>query len=219
MAESSGLEELQRFSSGRQLTVDGSARRLRQSLVGTLVKARNTGLLTSSVDEIHKQVRVVDTSEHRLHHELKEQGLHPGAFCILGGAKNFHRDKALPHFERDDGAWFDFSITARERAGSVELLAYDFEIRMQPGMGAPFLRFDLNLPAHRNEQRELRCHLHAGSDDLLLPAPPMLPQELLWLFLNGLRLSPGRSVRDPKPRDKQWYLDVVASFAPSAPGG
>jgi hypothetical protein len=84
-----------------------------------------------------------------------------------------------------------------------------------PGMGAPFLRFDLNLPAHRNEQRELRCHLHPGSDDLLLPAPTMHSHELLWLFLNEIRLPAGRSARYPEARDQQWYRACVEKFASS----
>ena len=46
-----------------------------------------------------------------------------------------------------------------------------------------FVRFDLNEPAHGNESRGLRCHLHPGHDDLIVaPAPLMHPVELLDLF-------------------------------------
>jgi hypothetical protein len=85
---------------------------------------------------------------------------------------------------------------ARERRGALELLAYDFELRFPPGAGAPFVRFDLNLPAHHNEERELRAHMHLGSDDVISPALMMAPGEMLALFLDGLRRPEDR----PKPR-------------------
>jgi len=98
--------------------------------------------------------------------DLRERNLHEHAFCILGGEKNQPRDRGIPHFRRSDEAWFDFSITVRERNGQLELLAYNFEIRFPPGMGVPFLRLDLNLPGHHNDVRDLRCHLHPGSEHM-----------------------------------------------------
>jgi len=147
--------------------------------------------------------------------DLKERNLHVEAFSITGGDKNQARSRDLRHFVRDDGAWFDFSITGRERQGAVQLLAYDFEIRLRPNSGAPFVRFDLNLPGHDNEQHSLRCHIHCGSDDFLLPAPMMTPTELLTLFTEGLRLTESRrEPRTPKAHDREWFettLQILTS--------
>lgn len=112
----------------------------------------------------------------------------PGAVAIVGGEKNQHRSKDLQHFLRDDGAWFDFSITvARRRGGPLELLAYDFELRF-PGPRPPaWIRIDLNLPGTDNDQDGLRSHLHPGNDDLQAPAPLLSPLELLDQFIHGFR--------------------------------
>jgi hypothetical protein len=37
-----------------------------------------------------------------------------GKTAILGGERNFKRIKEIPHFERIDGCWFDFSILVDE---------------------------------------------------------------------------------------------------------
>jgi hypothetical protein len=144
--------------------------------------------------------------------ELQARGLHEGAFCIVGGEKNQDRDRSLTHLARDDGAWFDFSITVRERGRQLELVAQDFEIRLPPGMGGPFLRFDYNLPAHRNEEREMRCHLHPGSDDILVPAPLMSSLEMLALFIDGLRWPEERKRRAPTPFEVTWFQQAHASL-------
>lgn len=111
-----------------------------------------------------------------------------GARAIIGGEKNQSRSKDKTHFLRDDDAWFDFTITvARRHGGPLELLAYDFELRF-PGPQPPaWIRQDLNLPGHDNEQDGLRSHLHPGNDDIQAPAPVLSPLELLDLFLHGFR--------------------------------
>lgn len=111
-----------------------------------------------------------------------------GAVAIVGGEKNQHRSKSLQHFLRDDGAWFDFSITvARAGRRPLELLAYDFELRF-PGPRPPdWLRIDLNLPGTDNDLDGLRSHLHPGNDDLQAPAPLLSPLEVLDQFLYGFR--------------------------------
>ena len=128
--------------------------------------------------------------------------------CIVGGEKNQSRDPSLPHLRRDDDAWFDFSIGVREGDKQLELLAYDFEIRFSPGMGVPFLRFDLNPPGHSNE---MRCHLHPGSDDILVPAPLMSPLEILELFVDGARQSAAREKpREPTAFEVSWFRETHA---------
>jgi hypothetical protein len=79
-------------------------------------------------------------------------------------------------------------------------------------MDGPFLRFDYNLPAHRNEEREIRCHLHPGSDDILVPAPLMSPLEMLALFIDGLRWPEERKRRDATPFEVEWFQQMHASL-------
>lgn len=196
---------------GGGLELASSSKALFEEIRGMLVRARKLDNLATSEDQVRALVRRIASHEvPKVHQALLQQRLHEGAFCILGGVKNFHRDEAVPHLRRADGAWFDFSITVREGRGSVELLAYDFEIRLPPCHGAPFLRFDLNLPGHGNEARELRCHLHPGCDDILLPAPLMTPQEVLTLFLEGLSARRGRA---PSRLEQQWYQETVSRFS------
>lgn len=116
---------------------------------------------------------------------------------IIGGPKAFRRDPASARLIRDDHAWLHFTLTVRQHErGRLEILAYDFELVFPDGHVPPFIRFDLNMPGHANEDRELRSHLHPGNDDLQLPAPVMTPEELLELLL--VRVRP----RDPShPRD------------------
>lgn len=74
-------------------------------------------------------------------------------------------------------------------------MGYDFELRF-PGLQPPtWIRLDLNLPGHDNDEDGLRSHLHPGNEDLQAPAPMLSPLELLDLFLHGFR---GRD----KPRRK-----------------
>ena len=210
MPDVHGLTALQLHTNGRPLELDTRARDLRARLTRVLVAARNAKKLKTSNEDIANRVTLLDEKKivqhlEKLSKELQHRDLHRGAFCIFGGVKNQGRDASLPHFERNDGAWFDFSITVRESGGHLELLAYDFEIRFAPGMGSPFLRFDLNLPDHPNQARELRCHLHPGSDDILVPAPLMSPAEVLWLFIEGARLPTNRAPRTPTAFEASWF--------------
>jgi hypothetical protein len=114
-------------------------------------------------------------------------------FVIVLGEKdqkrNQRRDMGEPHFERKDGAWFDFAITAfADYKAPVALRAYSFAIRLPGEAKPPFVRFDLNKPGHENEQDGERCHLHPGSDDFSVPAPLMGPLEILDVFLYGVEI-------------------------------
>ncbi len=206
------LDSVQTHVLARTLELPSRARELHRDLRNALVRASNTGRLLTSPSEIHRLVRLLPEPPQQIAQELQERRLHAGAFCIVGGEKNQDRDRSRAHLARSDEAWFDFSITVRERGGQLELLAQDFEIRFPPGMGTPFLRFDLNLPAHRNEAREMRCHLHPGSDDILAPAPLMSPLELLTLFVEGLRWPEERKRRDPTAFEVDWFQRTHAGF-------
>jgi hypothetical protein len=111
--------------------------------------------------------------------------------------RNQKRSKDLPHFERFDGAWFDFALTAFcDFKNPIVLQAYSFEIRLPAWPSQPddetspsFVRFDLNKPGHDNVTVGERCHTHIGSDKYSAPAPLMTPLEILDLFIHGLRPS------------------------------
>lgn len=109
-------------------------------------------------------------------------------FVLTGGIKDFRRDEANARLIRDDLAWFHFTITLQApREGSVEVLGYDFEIVFPRSHQPPWIRFDYNLPGTDNEARNIRSHVHPGSDDLQLPAPILRPIELVELYVNHLR--------------------------------
>lgn len=206
------LEAIQQHELARTLELPARAKDLHRDLRDALVRASNTGKLRTPPIRIHQLVRLLPEPPSQIAQELQERALHHGAFCIVGGEKNQARDRDLAHLARDDGAWFDFSITVREHGRQLDLVAYDFEIRFPPGMGAPFLRFDLNLPDHRNEAREMRSHLHPGSDDILAPAPLMSPVELMALFVDGLRRPEERKRRAPTAFELSWYQETHASL-------
>lgn len=213
MATDPRHDALQRYMAERPLTLPATAKELFRSLRATLMKASNSRKLVTSPSDINRSVLLLSEPPPAVLGPLREQGLASGAFCVEGGEKNQHRNRELRHFTRRDGAWFDFSIVVRETAFALELLAYDFELRLPPGMGAPFLRFDLNLPDHRNAQRDLRCHLHPGSDDILVPAPLMSPAEILALFIDGAQPPSERPPRSPTAFELSWLEQTMMAAA------
>jgi hypothetical protein len=207
------LGALQNHALARELALPATAAALGRELRNALIQASNTGALRSSPAEIFQLIQVLAEPPPMVAEQLRERKLLRDAYCIVGGEKNQRRDPGLAHFVRDDGAWFDFSITVRQRA-ALELLAYNFEIRFPSAMGSPFLRFDLNLPEHRNEHRELRSHLHVGSDDLYVPAPMMSPAELLGLLAHELRRPADRETwRAPTRFEIAWFLSTHEELA------
>ena len=204
------LAELQRYVTDRQLDLPHRAKDLFRGLRAALIEASNARAIQESPQDVFKRVKLLPEPPAQILDSLRARNLHEHAFCILGGEKNLARDRGIHHFQRSDDAWFDFSIVVRERSERLDLLAYDFELRFPPGLGVPFLRFDLNLPQHPNEARDVRCHLHAGSDDILVPAPLMTPSELLTLFLEGAQLPPGRVRRAFTAFEVAWFEQMYA---------
>jgi hypothetical protein len=211
MSELTALGALQHDTIARPLVLPACAVELWRKLRAALIQASNARKLATSPKVIEERVKLLTELPAQVRDSLRERDLHKNAFCIVGGVKNQGRDDSLPHFERCDVAWFDFSITGRERKGSLDLLAYAFEIRLLKGMGSPFLRFDLNLPDLRTEAGELRCHLHPGNDDLRVPAPLMSPGEMLALFLNGVRLP--RKPHAPTAFEVSWLRGTLEDVA------
>ena len=208
------LDAVQGHALSRALVLPSRAKALCRELRNALRAASDTGQLRTSPHEVFQRVQILDEPPPTVAEQLQALGLFRHAYCIVGGDKNQDRDRGIAHLVRDDDAWFDFSITVREQGGELALLAYNFEIRFPPAMGAPFLRFDLNLPEHRNELRELRSHLHAGSDDVQIPAPMMAPGELIALFVHGLRRSAERPEwRTPTAFELHWLRTTHDALA------
>ena len=199
------LAGLQAYTTARKLDLPRRAKQLHGQLRSELLEASNARAILDSPPDVFRRVVLLSEPPLQVLEELRARSLHRHAYCILGGEKNQARDHGVPHFRRRDGAWFDFSIVVREHEDELELLAYDFELRFPPGMGVPFLRYDLNLPRHDNAERDLRCHLHSGSDDLLVPAPLMTPSELLAVFLEGAQLPADRAPRALTAFEATWY--------------
>jgi hypothetical protein len=206
------LAGLQAYTTARKLALPPRAKQLYGQLREELLSASNAGTIRDPPPEVFRRLQLLAELPPQILEELRTRSLHHRAYCIIGGEKNQARDRQIPHFQRRDGAWFDFSIVVRERDDHLELLAYDFELRFPPGMGVPFLRYDLNFPQHDNAGRDLRCHLHAGSDDLLVPAPLMAPSELLAVFLDGAQLAGDRSPRAPTGFEAAWFAATHALY-------
>ncbi len=146
---------------------------LRTQILKCLIAALDDKVLKTKRHEIHKLLKMTPSDD-------------KGKIAIVGGERNFKRSKDIPHFERVDGCWFDFSILVDETLKPAEIIGFNFEIRFPENNPIKFLRFDLNLPNHDNEERGMRFHLHPGSDDFTIHSPPMSPLEILHLFLYGL---------------------------------
>lgn len=155
--------------------------------------------MPESVRELHRELRdalrrwsddgLIENGPEDAFRLIKRSSDGDGAVALEVGSPNFHQDPTLPHFRRDDGAWFDFRLVVRERRGRpLELVAYGFEVRFPVHFGGPaWVRFDLNPPGHHNDDRGLRCHVHPFTNDWSVPAPVLTPLELLHLVVVGLR--------------------------------
>lgn len=159
-----------------EMTVE-SAKKFRRQMFAILNKAAEDNVLTTELKEMYSLVKVQKSAKHG-----------KGVFEVLGGEKNFKRRRDIPHFERFDGCWFDFAILIDENPKPAEIIGFDFEIRFPDDYPVNFLRLDLNTPGHDNDLRGMRFHLHPGSDDFMIHAPPMHPVEILHLFLYDLSI-------------------------------
>lgn len=173
-----------RFCTAEHFEFADSPEKLHRRLRRFLCNASDDGWLTSSIADIHRCVRLLPNYRGQ-----------PAWVGISVCEVNFHRDPALPHIARSDGAWFDFGLILEQSGRGSRLLASHYEIRFPPGWGPRFLRLDLNLPEHANQDDGLRSHWHPASDDLLLPAPILAPLDALQLMVRGLRQPAARNPR------------------------
>ncbi len=170
-------EEVQeRTLQSAPMTVD-SAKFLRAKILKCLTQAYNDGVLNTKIHEIHQLLKLEASAEKGK--KIKN---------VTGGELNFKRCKELPHFERSDGSWFDFGILIDESDKPAKIIGFHFEIRFLDNNPIRFLRFDLNLPEHDNQERGKRFHIHPGTDDFMIHSAPMSPLEILHLFLYDLYL-------------------------------
>jgi hypothetical protein len=163
--------------------------------------------LSTPPQDVFRLVRLSSEFPPTLRKALHDARVVSDAFVLTGGERNRERSRNLGHFERSDGAWFDFSIVVRGQSGSVEILAYAYEIRLPAGHGAPFVRFDLNLPDRPNQEGELRCHAHIGWDDVRIPVPTMTPCETLALFIDGICAPSSRDGRTRTAFEREWLAE------------
>jgi hypothetical protein len=154
-----------------------SAKALLSRLRAALKRAYDTGDFRVPQQEIYKYVNFADPPpETRPLGEVR---------AIVGGVKDFSRAPESIQLCRTDGAWFHFTLLLEEqRRECIRLLAYDFELVYPDGHRPWFVRFDLNPPGHPNEAREIRSHLHPGSEDLMVPSPILEPLEAIHLMLS-----------------------------------
>lgn len=157
------------------LTIE-SAKVLRGEILKSLTAAVDDKFLKTTHPQIYSLLKITEDKKNKR------------TFEITGGKRNFNRIKEIPHFERYDGCWFDFAIVVNENIKPAEIIAFNFEIRFLEDNPTKFLRFDLNLPNHNNEDKGKRFHLHPGNDDLMVHASPMSPLEILHLFLYDLKM-------------------------------
>jgi hypothetical protein len=168
-----------RCQSSLDLTVK-SGRALRGEIAKALTKAHNEQFLKNDLSQISKLLKTDENQQ---------------KYIILGGlerdgTKNTDRTKSIPHFSRHDGFWFDFSIMIDQKLKPAEVIGFNFELRfpeqlIQANQSPQFIRFDFNPPGHSND---IRLHMHPGTEDFMIPSPPMTPLEILHLFLYGFQI-------------------------------
>jgi hypothetical protein len=172
---------IQERSLGNTLLEVKNAKVLRAEIVKCLTSASDDKILNAKLDEILKLIKMAPSSQ------VPKSGYQE----IMGGDKNQNRELQIPHFKLYNGCWFDFAITIDETTRHAQVIAFDFEIRFPKRKGevaVPFLRIDLNLPNHKNEEENMRFHLHPSNDDIMIHSPPMSPLEILHMFLYGMNI-------------------------------
>ncbi|MGJ5675802.1 MAG: hypothetical protein ACR9NN_19655 [Nostochopsis sp.] len=129
------------------MTVD-SAKVLRSQILKCLTEACDDGILKHKINEIYTLLKLEISNQHCKN--IKN---------LSGGELNFKRRRDLPHFERFDGSWFDFGILLDETNKPAIIIGFHFEIRFLDDNPIKFLRFDLNLPEHNNQDKGKRFHI------------------------------------------------------------
>ena len=179
-ALAAALRRLQQRLSAATPALSVAPRDLYEQLRVLLTRAIREQVLRNGMYTVKKLLRLTPDPEG-----------HPSCWVLTGGPLDFGRtaDPDLDtHFVRADGGVVHFAMTLREGdARNVEVLAYGFEVYFPSREPIAFVRFDLNVRGHGNDEAGLRSHLHPGNDDLQLPSPVLAPLEALLLVLYGCR--------------------------------
>jgi hypothetical protein len=130
-----------------------SAKILRAEILKVLTAASNEKLLECKIHEIQSLLKLRESSV------VNKKGYSE----VMGGEKNFRRDKNIAHFKLDNGCWFDFAITINETTKPAQIIGFDFELRFPENLSTPFLRIDLNLPNHNNELQNMQYAFSSSS--------------------------------------------------------
>lgn len=111
----------------------------------------------------------------------------PKAWAISGGKNDHKRLASSAQLVRKDGACIHFTVSVDANANPI---AYDLELvfeQLEEPRKARFVRIDFNPPGHKNDtQRDRRCHLHPGHDDVQVRWKQQPPVEVLELLVNDL---------------------------------
>jgi hypothetical protein len=178
-----------------------SGKELRKKISTCLNTAHDSRILREDFSSISKLLKV---------DEDKQRYLIMGGL-EKGGVKNTDRTKEIPHFSRHDGFWFDFSIMVDQTLKPAEVIGFNFELRFPESLieakQAPqFIRFDFNPPGHSND---IRLHMHPGTEDFMIPSPPMTPLEILHRDAVLERLQSQDLI---KPTAQGWIITNMAAI-------
>lgn len=178
------LEVQNRICSVPPRNLPASPKALFTQVCQLLVDACDDDLLVGGSHQVWQTVK--------LHNSRSEFVINLGKKDVT---RNQGRTKSSPHFERHDGAWFDFALTARtDHKQPIEIVSYSFELRLdtvqwssRPSVDRvpAYVRFDLNPDDHANATHGHRCHVHIGSEAFSMPSPWLSPLEILDLFIGG----------------------------------
>jgi hypothetical protein len=173
------------------LSKDGKAKVLKAKILKCLNRASDQGILNIKPHEIHDLLKI-SVPDKELIELIQVSGKSKTSkaeyYAITGGEKNQHRTQDKQHFKLHNGCWFDFTILIEENNKSCQVIGFNFEIRFPENSSNSYLRFDLNPPNHKNNEQNMRFHLHPSHDRIMVYSPPMSPLEILHIFLYGVSI-------------------------------
>jgi hypothetical protein len=89
-----------------------SAKVLRAEILKVLTTASDKKILKCKIHEIQSLLKLRESSV------MNTKGYSE----VMGGEKNFRRDKNIAHFKLHNGCWFDFAITINETIKPAQII-------------------------------------------------------------------------------------------------
>ena len=155
--------------------VEGRASSLFSALETHLRNAIDEGILVTNQAQVRQLLKMVPSQ--------RAEGRRA---YVIGAGDIEHAQLNGNFFYRRDGARISFGVTMLETPEGLNLDSYRFSIRFRHGAIPPFIRFDLNTPRPQDPLTAPRCHIHPGSEDVVIPTLAMAPIEILDRFLYGM---------------------------------